>query len=171
MRLAGIDFCECTNAEGWGITLYTQGCNRQCPGCFNPESWNFQAGKQYTQEDKDKILNDFKNKQYYSHFVIEGGEPLIPCNIPELLDLMLSIRDIRPDINFWCFTGFTIEELWKRCETEPELQEILNQLSVLVDGPFIQEQKDLTLAFRGSSNQRLIDMRQSSPSHIETLDI
>jgi anaerobic ribonucleoside-triphosphate reductase activating protein len=170
MRIAQIRSMDISNGLGVGAALFTQGCPFHCKGCFNSSTWDYEGGILYDQEQKEKILETIR-PEYITRFSLLGGEPLSQCNIPELLDLILTIREEKPNIEIWCYTGDVLENLWKRCETEPELQEILNQLSVLVDGPFIQEQKDLTLAFRGSSNQRLIDMRQSSPSHIETLDI
>ena len=170
MRIAQIRALDISDGLGVGAALFTQGCPFHCKGCFNSETWDYEGGEKYTQEIKEKILKTIK-PEYITRWSMLGGEPLSECNVPELLDLVLSVREEKPEIKIWCYTGDTLENLWKRCEYSPELQEILNQIDVLVDGPFIQEQRDISLAFRGSTNQRVIDMRRTSPNNIVLLDV
>lgn len=175
MRIAYIDYCECTNATGWGISVYTQGCPHKCKGCFSSQTWSMTDGREYTSNDKTKICGTFKTTPYFDHLVIEGGDPLITKNLKEILALIESVKTIRKDIKIWIYTGYTYEQLQERIKNNQEdyyLDPILKLADVLVDGPFIQEQKDLTLAFKGSRNQRVIDLKKTNAAgHIVLLDV
>lgn len=156
MRYAGIDTCDVVNGEGVGICLYTQGCPHHCEGCFNPETWNYNSGKLFTENEKNEILEAI-DKSYISRFSLLGGEPLIKENIDALIKLIDEIKDIKPDISVWCWTGYSIEELLN----DKDYDNILSKIDILVDGEFILSQKALDIAFRGSKNQRIIDVQKT----------
>lgn len=183
MRYASIDKIECRNGLGWGITLYVQGCHFHCKGCFNPETWDFDGGKEYTEETKQAILKLIEPK-YIARFSILGGEPLESHNSFRLAELVNLIKQKRPDIKIWVYTGYTIENLYDRCyctigedsEFTPTqcryLRYILNNIDVLVDGQFQEDKKDLTYPFAGSTNQRVISMEETRKQNkVVLLDI
>ena len=167
MRYASIDKIECRNGLGWGATLYVQGCHFHCHNCFNPETWDFNGGKEYTEETKETILKLLEPK-YIKHFTIQGGEPLEECNWLDLADLLVSIKIEYPDIKIWLYTGFTYECLEYLMHSNVPgsdrnlLYIILKNVDVLVDGQFQEDKKDLTYPFAGSTNQRLIDMKKTN---------
>lgn len=173
MRYNQIDPCECTNGQNWGISLFTQGCYFRCKNCFNPETWDPKGGKKFTKEVKQQFLDLLKPK-YISRCTILGGEPLIDENLFELSSLIHQIKMTRPDIKIWIYSGYTYEELVQRAQeiSIQYLNFILDNIDVLVDGVFIQEQKDITLPFCGSKNQRIIDMpRTRIDNFVVLLDI
>lgn len=162
MRYADIIKCDCENGKHWGVSLFTQGCPFHCEGCFNPETWSYDSGKEFTDETQTLILK-LLDKSYISRLSILGGEPLEERNLHQLACLISSIRNnYHNDIKIWVYTGWTYEELQRR-EKESNIKYltfILDNIDYLVDGPFIQEKKDITLEFRGSRNQRILDTRQ-----------
>lgn len=155
MRYAQIRKMDISNGKGIGVALFTQGCPIHCPGCFNKDTWDFNGGKPYTKETQETILKLIK-PDYITKFATLGGECLLKENIPTLLWLVNAIKKERPDIKIWCWTGQLFEDLIR--QDDWYLQELIGKLDYLIDGPFIQEQKDLTLLFRGSRNQRIIDI-------------
>ncbi len=170
---------DISNGEGVGVALFVQGCpfNPHCENCFNPETWDFSGGKEWTQEIRDKFIT-LANRSYIKRISILGGEPLAEENLDDVLDLVNRIRLSSPQKSIWIYTGYIWEDImnyvtpfnnvittsnyeilydyqmWKR-------QEIIKQCDVLVDGRYMDSQRDITLPYRGSSNQRLIDIRQS----------
>ena len=159
MRYASIDKIECRNGLGWGVTLYAQGCHFHCKNCFNPETWDFEGGKEYTEETQQTILKLIEPK-YITRFSILGGEPLEPRNLLDLAELIVDIKIIKPDIKIWLYTGYEYEWLEFESATSTSrhyelLQMILNNIDVLVDGQFQEDKKDLTYPFAGSTNQRI----------------
>ena len=166
MRYSEIEKCECHNGLGWGISLYTQGCHFHCKGCFNSETWNFDGGKEYTEDTKQTILN-LLHPEYITRFSVLGGEPLEGCNWLDLADLLVDIKIQYPNIKIWLYTGFTYEWLQVLADTEASgydknlLYIILKNVDVLVDGQFQEDKKDLTYPFAGSTNQRVIDMNKT----------
>lgn len=170
MRYADILKCDCINGLGWGVSLYTQGCPHRCNQCFNPETWDFNGGQEFDEEVENKFLS-LLDKPYINRASCLGGEPLIKQNREKLASLLFKIKMTHPEIKLWMWTGYTWEELMKELDQNDEqysrdsaaqnLCTILFCLDVLVDGPFIQEKKDLTLKWRGSSNQRVIDVPKS----------
>jgi anaerobic ribonucleoside-triphosphate reductase activating protein len=167
MRYAKILQDDFNNAKGISITLFTQACPHHCNGCQNPQTWDFNGGKEFNQKVQNKILELIK-KPYISSFVLTGGEPLIDRNLFPLSQLINLIKQKKPDIKIWLYTGYTIEELWER--EEPYLSYILDNIDILVDGRFEKDKKDVTLAFRGSTNQRLINMKQTTKDNIIIYD-
>lgn len=163
MRYNTIVPVDIANGNGIGVSLYTQGCSRRCKQCFNPETWSFEGGQEFTQETQDTIL-DLLDQSYIDHFSILGGEPLEPQNTYPLACLISKIKSDYPHIKIWLWTGYTWEELQetiRAADNAKYLEYILKNVDYLVDGPFIQEQKDLTLQWRGSRNQRIIKSAES----------
>lgn len=183
MRFADIDKCECNNGLDIGISIYLQGCSHACKGCFNPETWDFCGGKEFTDDVQEYILNLIE-KPYIKRVTLTGGDPLEPQNSFHLAELINLIKRKRPDIKIWVYTGYTIENLYSRCystigedsEATPTqcryLRYILNSIDVLVDGQFQEDKKDLTYPFAGSTNQRVISMQESRKQNkVVLLDI
>lgn len=155
MRYASIRRLDISNGEGLGVTLFTQGCPFHCKNCFNPETHDFDGGKEYTIDTKNVILS-LINRAQIKRFSILGGEPLIERNKEDLISLCSSIKEIRPDIKIWIYTGNIFENV------KDDWYELLyNYVDVLVDGPYVDSKRDLRLKFRGSSNQRVIDVHKT----------
>lgn len=150
-----LDILPGTSVDGPGLrtSIYFAGCAHQCPGCHNPQSWNFQAGREMT---VDEIVAEIEKHGFNVTF--SGGDPLY--QLPAITELARALR--QRDYTIWCYTGFLYEDICNRVE----VQEFLANVEVLVDGPFKQELRDISLLFRGSSNQRLIDIRRTTPGDI-----
>ena len=153
---------DIANGEGVRVTLFVSGCTNRCKNCFQPQTWDFEFGRPFTAETEEELLTMLK-PDYINGLTVLGGEPFEPSNQRSLLPFLRRVRETYPKKNIWCFSGFTYEELktdgsHPRCEVTDEM---LDQLDVLVDGRFVEELKDISLRFRGSSNQRLIDMKKS----------
>jgi len=162
MNFAEIKYCDIANGTGVRTSLFVSGCRHHCPGCFNEVAWDFMAGKPFTAEVEDRIVDSLQTP-YVEGLSILGGEPLEPENQEELLPFLDRVHAAVPNKDIWMWTGFTWEQLMQgdcRART-PQLGRILQHLTVLVDGPFIDNQKDITLRFRGSANQRIIDVTAS----------
>lgn len=159
MHYSTIKDCDIANGIGVRITLFVSGCTNHCKNCFQPQTWDFDFGEPFTEETKEKLLQMLK-PDYINGLTLLGGEPMEPQNQRALVPFLKRVREAYPNKNIWCFTGFTYEILktdgsHPRCEVTDEM---LSLIDVLVDGRYVDELKDLTLQFRGSSNQRLIDM-------------
>lgn len=171
MRYSTIDPCECIEGKEWGVSLFTQGCPFHCYGCFNPETWDLNGGEKFTQKTEETILKLIQ-KPYITRLSILGGEPLVDKNLFELSKLIAKVRQTKSDIKIWVYSGYTYEYLLLRKYAHVKyLDYILSNIDVLVDGQFVQEKKDITLAFCGSSNQRIIDMRQTHEHNIVQLKL
>ena len=162
MHYGAIKNCDIANGEGVRISLFVSGCTNRCKNCFQPQTWDFEYGQPFT-TDTEKELLDLLSPDYINGLTVLGGEPFEPSNQRALLPFLKKVRETYPKKNIWCFSGFTHEELKQegshpRCEVTDEM---LALLDVLVDGRFVEELKDISLRFRGSSNQRLIDMNKS----------
>ena len=162
--------CDIANGEGVRITLFVSGCTNRCPHCFQPQTWDFTYGQPFTAETEDYLLS-LLAPDYISGLTLLGGDPFEPENQRALLPFLRRVRGRFPEKNIWAFTGFTYEELLAedshpRCEATDSL---LSLLDVLVDGRFVEELKDISLRFRGSSNQRLIDLNATRQSGMVTL--
>lgn len=158
MKYLDIKCPDVANGIGIRVSLFCSGCDYHCKGCFNPESWDFNAGKDFTQEEIEIILNHL-GKSYINGITLLGGEPLHHKNRKEILNLIRIIKEKYPTKNIWCYTGNTFENFIE--ENDPIIIEIFNNLDVLVDGPFIEDLKNLSIKFRGSSNQRILNMKES----------
>ena len=162
MYYGEIKNCDIANGEGVRVTLFVSGCTNRCKGCFQPQTWDFCYGRPFTAETEDYLLS-LLSPGYINGLTLLGGEPFEPENQRALLPFLRRVRQTYPDKTIWGFSGFTYEELTTdgthpRCEVTDEM---LSLLDVLVDGRFVEELKDLTLRFRGSANQRLIDLNAS----------
>lgn len=161
MNVCDIVIADHANGPGMRVSLFVAGCRNHCPGCFNPETWDFNAGKQYTTLHDEWIIHILK-KPGYQGISILGGEPFEMENQERLLFLIRRIKEEVPDKDIWMYTGYTYEDLMPGGIRHADgTDEILDAIDVLVDGRFILEQKDISLRFRGSRNQRLIDMKRT----------
>jgi len=175
IRYAQIRSLDLSNGEGVGVALFVQGCHFYCENCFNPETWDFDGGKEWTEEVKNKFL-ELANKSYIKRISIIGGEPLAKENLDDVLDLVNEFRLSMPQKSIWLYTGYTFENIFERqfpaanipysnrlgeMYTFIKCKKIISQCDVLVDGRYIESQRDITLPYRGSKNQRLIDIQQS----------
>ena len=159
MNYGEIKNCDIANGEGVRVTLFVSGCTNRCENCFQPQTWAFDYGQPFTEETEDYLM-DLLRPSYINGLTLLGGEPFEPENQRRLVQLLRRVRRELPEKNIWSFTGFTYEMLLTegshpRCEVTDEM---LSLLDVLVDGRFVEALKDITLRFRGSSNQRLIDL-------------
>lgn len=154
MRYAQIRTSDVANGAGIRTSLYIQGCSKRCKGCFNPQTWDFHGGQPWTQEVEEAFIAMI-GKPHIVGTTILGGEPLEPINRRGIYDVLHKIRGAYPQKNIWIYTSYLYEELLVECP------EILALVDVLVDGEFVEELKDLRLQFRGSSNQRVIDVTSS----------
>ncbi|MCM1532747.1 MAG: anaerobic ribonucleoside-triphosphate reductase activating protein [Ruminococcus flavefaciens] len=164
MNYANIKTRDIANGPGVRVSLFVSGCNNHCKGCFNPETWDFNYGNKFTEETEKYIIDQMKPK-YISGLTILGGEPLDAKNIDEVLYLTDKIRSVYGNTkSIWIYTGFILKQLTNKKSQyyNSAIFNILNRIDVLVDGPFIEEEKDISLAFRGSRNQRIIDTQYYS---------
>ena len=162
MYYGEIKKCDIANGEGVRVSLFVSGCTHHCPGCFNADTWNFKYGSEYTDQTEKEILEAL-SPSYINGLTLLGGEPFEPENQPGLLELSRRIKAAYPEKSIWSFTGYLFDRdiLAKRLGPWEVTQELLSYLDVLVDGPFVASLKNLNLRFRGSSNQRLIDVPAS----------
>lgn len=171
MRYASIRNLDISNGESVGISLFVQGCDRvpHCRNCFNPETWDFNGGKEWTEETKNKFL-ELINRPYIKRVSILGGEPLADQNLDGVLSLIQEFRLLFPEKNIWLYTGYTVSEVVKQEQYEKvsgisdiwsKRWEIIKNVDVLVDGQYIDEQRNLYKKWAGSDNQRVINVKQS----------
>lgn len=157
MNYGNIKNYDIANGLGVRVSLFVSGCTHHCRGCFNPMTWDENYGKPYTKETEKQIL-EYLNKPYIRGLSLLGGEPLERNHISDLLELVYNVKKSLPTKDIWVYSGYTFGELMLRSDHTFAL---LKMCDVLVDGEFILEQKDLRLPFRGSSNQRIIDLKKS----------
>lgn len=153
---------DIANGIGVRVSLFVSGCTNRCEGCFNKQTWDFNFGERYTKKTQDKIIELLK-PDFVTGLTLLGGEPFEPKNQEELLKLTNRVKNELPQKNIWCYTGFTLERLLNEedyCHS-PFTLELLDNIDVLVDGKFEEDKKNIRLKFRGSENQRLIDMNKT----------
>ncbi len=162
MNYATIKNCDIANGPGVRVSLFVSGCTHHCKGCFNQVAWDFDYGQPFTQETIDSIL-DMLAPDYVKGITLLGGEPFEPENQPAILDLLRQMNAKYPEKTVWAFSGYLFDKEILAGKLGPwEItEELLSYVDVLVDGRFVEEKKDLMLRFRGSSNQRLIDVPSS----------
>ena len=171
MHYGELKKCDIANGIGVRVTLFVSGCTNHCPDCFQPQTWDFDYGKVFTDETKAEIFAEL-DKSYVNGLTVLGGEPFEPRNQRELLPLLREVRERYPDKTVWCFTGFRLEDellregSYPRCEATDGM---LACIDVLVDGRFVKELKDISLQFRGSRNQRVIDLNRTRETGTVTL--
>ncbi len=162
MNYASIKEFDIANGPGVRISLFVSGCRHHCKGCFNQETWDFAYGQPFTQEVEEDILRGLKDDNIQGLSLL-GGEPMDPDNQPGWLSLAREVKKRYPSKDIWCYTGYLFDKDilgWMKGEI-PETRELLQYVDVFVDGPFMEDRKDISLVFRGSGNQRIIDVRKS----------
>lgn len=159
MNYAAIKNCDIANGPGIRVSLFVSGCTHHCKGCFNEVAWDFNYGQPFTQQIIQELLEMLK-PPHVKGITILGGEPFEPENQPAVLELLQQVKESYPNKSIWVFSGYLLDRdiLSGRLGPWEITREYLNYIDVLVDGPFVLEKKDLTLRFRGSSNQRIIDV-------------
>lgn len=149
-----------TAAPGVSVTLFVSGCHFHCPGCHNPEAQNFNYGKYYTLDNTFEIIEALQANGLNRNLCLMGGEPLAPENREQIAFIIMDVRNALPEVPIYLWTGYTYEDLKHEITDgkwpEPDLDYILNHIDYLIDGPFAQEQRDITLKMRGSRNQRIL---------------
>ena len=165
MNYATIKPRDIANGPGVRVSLFVSGCTHRCPGCFNSEAWDFDFGQPFDQKVIDRILEDL-SPSFVKGLTLLGGEPFEPQNQPAIVELLRQVKAKYPEKSIWAFSGYLFDRdiLSGRLGDPAVTREYLSYLDVLVDGPFIQAQKNLTLRFRGSANQRIIDVPASLKS-------
>lgn len=172
IRYAQIRECDVSNGEGVGVSLFVQGCRFRCPNCFNKDTWDFDGGKEWTPEVENKFI-ELASRPYIKRISILGGEPLADENLNGVLNLVNRIRLLMPEKTIWIYSGYEWSDIWedgciiiddvtlKVYEDYKKRQEIISMCSVLVDGRYIDSQRDVSLRWRGSKNQKCIDIQKS----------
>lgn len=180
MYFADIHFPDVANGPGIRVSVFVSGCTHKCPGCFNQEAWDFRYGQPFTDATIRQVLDMCDDPA--DGLTILGGEPFHPRNQAEVLKLARAYKEHYPQKNLWCYTGYTLEEILEgsfgvpaldelRADALPVTNELLRHIDVLVDGRFVEALKDIRLKFRGSSNQRLIDLSKTlSTGQIHIID-
>lgn len=162
MHYGEIKRTDIANGEGIRVSLFVSGCTHHCKGCFNQETWDFSYGKEFTEETEEELLMALA-PAYIAGLSLLGGEPMEPENQRALLPFLRRVKGTYPEKTIWCYTGYLFDEELKgpgrpRCEATDEM---LSLIDVLVDGEFVQEKKNISLRFRGSENQRVIEVQES----------
>ena len=166
MNYADIKRVDVANGEGVRVSLFVSGCNHHCKGCFNECAWDFNYGNKFTDENIDEVIN-YLNHDHIEGLTLLGGEPLEYVNQEGILPLVKRVKEKFPNKNIWCYTGFDFEKdvVEKMSKNNETTKELLNYIDVMVDGKFEEDKKNLKLKFRGSSNQRIIDVKESLKEH------
>lgn len=170
MNYATIKWADVANGPGVRVSLFVSGCTHRCPGCFNEEAWDFGYGRPFTGAEEEQIIAALA-PDHIKGLSLLGGEPFEPDNQRALLPFLRRVKETYPQKEIWCYSGYTLDgELWRpsraRCESTDEM---LGLIDILVDGPFVEEKKDLNLRFRGSSNQRILNVPASLAAHAPVL--
>ena len=161
MNYGEIKKYDIANGEGIRVSLFVSGCTHRCRNCFNQEAWDFGYGLPFTKETEEEILQALA-PDFISGLSLLGGEPIEPENQKELVKLVRRVKERYPGKDIWCYTGYTLERLLEKSRARCQVtDELLARIDVLVDGKFVEELKDISLPFRGSSNQRVIDVKAS----------
>lgn len=165
MNYAKINKTDIANGIGVRVTLFVSGCTHKCPGCFNQEAWDFNYGKAFTTAVEDELIEALA-PEYIGGLTLLGGEPMESVNQRALFPFLKRVKEKYPTKTVWCYTGYTLEtdllsDSRARCEVTDEM---LSLIDVLVDGEFVEAQKDISLRFRGSANQRIIDLKPTLAS-------
>ena len=162
MNYGNIKYNDIANGEGVRVSLFVSGCTHHCKNCFNPETWDFNYGKPFTKEIEDNIISALA-PDHINGLTLLGGEPMEPANQKALLDFVKRVKSIYPNKTIWCYSGYLFDtELLSESRAHcPWTKELLSYIDILVDGEFKEDLKDITLRFKGSNNQRVIDVQKS----------
>lgn len=162
MNYADIKYCDVANGLGIRVSVFVSGCTHHCKNCFNEIAWDFNYGNPFTENEIEKVI-EYLKPSHISGLSLLGGEPFEHPNQIGLLPLVRKVKEVYPQKDIWCYTGYDFEKdiLGRMCKEWPESKELLSYIDVLVDGKFVEELKDLTLRFKGSSNQRTILVKPS----------
>lgn len=162
MNYATIKPVDIANGPGVRVSLFVSGCTHRCKGCFNEEAWDFQFGKPFTEEVQKQLLSSLDH-DYIEGLTLLGGEPMEPSNQESLLPFIKAVREHLPGKTIWCFTGYDFEKdiLGKMMKTSAVTRELIPLFDVMVDGKFVAEKRNLSLKFRGSENQRVLNVKKS----------
>ena len=160
MRYSGLILNDTAAAPGISVTFFTQGCPHRCNGCYNPETWDFDGGAEFTSETLNTIIEGLTAQGIQRKLCIMGGEPLCDENVFLTYLVIKEVLEKVPETKIYVWTGYIYEELQK--SLHPKMKEVLELIDVLIDGPFIAEEKDITLLMRGSRNQRIIDLSEKN---------
>ena len=158
MKYSGIIFNDISAAPGLCVTLFTQGCPHRCPGCHNPETCDFNGGKEFTEETMEEIIRGLKAQGIKRNYCVMGGEPLCDENAYFTFTTIWRVKYDLPDTLVYVWTGYTFDELLK--SNNIYVKEILKYADFIIDGPYIESERDITLDMRGSRNQKIIDLRK-----------
>lgn len=159
MRYAKLKKNDIANGPGIGVSLYTQGCPHCCPGCFNPETWDFNGGQEFTYEVLQDIISALTENNVPRHLSILGGEPMCPENVFLTNLVITKVKEALPQTEIYLWTGYLFEEL--KSSTDPQIQSILSSIDCLIDGKYQEEERDITLSMRGSKNQKIYYLKKS----------
>ena len=154
MNYHNINHCDFLNGEGIRVSLWISGCCIHCKGCQNPQTWNFKSGIEFTNNDLEELLNALK-QPYIKGLTLTGGNPL--DNSCDILNICKTVKKELPKKDIWLYSGYTLEEI----EQDPIKNLILKYIDILIDGPYIEEKRDISLHWRGSSNQRIINVQET----------
>lgn len=171
MNYCALRNCDVANGPGMRVTLFVSGCTNHCPGCFQPETWDFDYGEPFTEETENRIL-EMLRPEYISGLTLLGGDPFEPGNQRALLPLLKRVKTGYPNKSIWAYTGFLLDEELQADGSHPRCEvtdEMLTYIDVLVDGRFVEAKKDVRLKFKGSANQRIINVRKTLASGEVTL--
>ena len=162
MYYADIKKADVANGVGVRVSVFVSGCTHHCKNCFNEQAWDFHYGNEFTEREIEKVVN-LMDHSYVSGLTLLGGEPFEHVNQQGLLPLVKKVKEKFPNKNIWCYSGYTFEKdiIDRMCKEWKETPELLSYIDVLVDGEFQEDKKDIKLKFRGSSNQRIIDVKKS----------
>lgn len=162
MNYGNIKYFDIADGPGVRVSLFVSGCRNHCKNCFNPETWDFNFGEKFTEETEKKIIEGLK-PHYIDGFTLLGGDPFEPENQVELAPFLERLRAAYPQKSFWCYTGYSFDRdlLAGKIGDEDTVMRMLSCIDVLVDGKFVESLKDLNAKFRGSANQKIIDVKKS----------
>ena len=156
MNYISMTKAEIANGHGVRVALWVSGCDHHCENCQNPETWSCKAGKLFTEDDFHRLMNEL-SLPYYDGLTLTGGDPLHPANIDCIEYIVNKVKEVFPDKTIWCYTGYSFEDV--------KNFNVMKHIDILIDGLFVQELRDITLRFKGSSNQRVIDVQKSLSSN------
>lgn len=170
MNYATIKKCDVANGPGVRVSLFVSGCSHHCKGCFNQEAWDYNYGNKFTEKEETEVMEALK-PDYIKGLSLLGGEPLDIKNQEGLLPIVKKAKELYPDKPIWCYTGYLFDKqvMGEMAKTNETTNELLKYIDYVVDGQFVESLKNPSLKFRGSSNQRIIDVQKTLANHEVTL--